>query len=315
MRCYFRAFGLAVESDFALPGGAGAPIGNYGPRVCLRLATPDEIRERWSGACGPPDWQTVLGDGTFLQHESGRGDDQLFLYGSDTFLITSDAGTVLCSVQDPDDARWQRQLLDTILFSVSFASGFELLHASAVAVGDDIVAFVAPSGHGKSGIAVELGSRGYGIFCDDVLAVGPCETGLLCHPGPAVMSVPMSVGVEARLDSNMITAFSADDEVWVELNRATPSPGALRAVYVLDRDAHSCFVSRLEAPTVLDLLPHAISLPHDADRARSRFELFSELARRTRMFHLAADPTASTGAIGDLVEASREDFANLVVTA
>jgi len=279
------------------------------------MATPDEIRERWSGACGPPDWQTILGDGTFLQHERGRGADQLFVYGSDTFLITSDAGTVLCSVQDPEDARWQRQLLDTVLFSVSFANGFELLHASAVAVGDDIVAFVAPSGHGKSSIAVELARRGYGVFCDDVLAIGRCENGLLCHPGPSVMSVPRSAGIEACLDGMAITTFAAEDEVWVELNRATPAPAALRAVYVLDRAAESCSVSRLEAPTVLDLLPHAISLPHDAERARGRFELFSALAGQIRMFHLAADPTASTGVLGDMVEASREDLADLVAAS
>ncbi|MGB0098387.1 MAG: hypothetical protein WBP81_38340 [Solirubrobacteraceae bacterium] len=272
------------------------------------MATPGELRESWSGACGPPDWETVLGDGIALQHEIGFAGDHRFIYGSDAFLITPDARTVLCSVEHPDDVRWQRQLLDTILFSVSFANGFELVHASAVEVGDGVVAFVAPSGGGKSSIAAELGRRGYRIFCDDVLTIGQCGKELLCHPGPAVMSIPSSAGPVASLGANVITMFADEDELWVELDHAAASPGALRAVYLLDRYADSCFVSKIAAPTLLNLLPHAISLPHDAARARSRFELFSALAEQIEMFELAANSSASTSTLADLVEMSPEDL-------
>jgi hypothetical protein len=78
-------------------------------------------------------------------------------------------------------------------------------------------------------------------------------------------------------------------------------------VYVLDRFADGPLVSELGAPTVLDLLPHAISLPHAPPRARSRFELFSALAEQVAMFRLAAGPGSSARAIADLVETSLED--------
>ena len=270
------------------------------------MATPGELRESWSGACGPPDWETVLGDGIALQHEIGFAGDQRFSYGSATFHVSADARTVRCSVEHPDDVRWQRQLLDTILFSVSFAHGFELLHASAVEFDDGVVAFVAPSGGGKSSIATELGRRGYRIVCDDVLAIGPCGEQLLCHPGPAVMSIPSSAGLPARLGASVIARFADEDELWVALEHAATSPRALCAVYLLDRSADSCFVSKGAAPTVLDLLPHAISLPHGAARARSRFELFSALAEQIAMFRLAAEPTASPRILADVVETSLE---------
>jgi hypothetical protein len=308
VRCHhFRAFGLAIESDFALPGVAAAPMPQPGPRVTIRMAAADEIQERWSGACGPPDWGTILGDGIPIQHELGFAGDQRFIYGTDTFLIAADARTVLCSVERTDDVRWQRQLLDTILFSVSFAHGFELLHASAVEVDGGVVAFVAPSGGGKSSAVVELCRRGYRLFCDDVLTIERRGAQLWGHPGPAVMNVPSSAGLPACLGASLIASFPDEDEVWVALERAATAPLPLRSVYVLDRFAGAPLVSELTAPTVLDLLPHAISLPHAPTRARSRFGVFSALAEQVPIFRLEADPASSVQAIADLVQASLED--------
>src|SRR5205085_6154423 len=104
----------------------------------------------WSGTPDPPDWETVLGDGRAIRHEVGIAGDHRFSYGSDRFHVSADGGTVLCAVERPDATSWQRQLLDTILFSVSFEKGYELLHASAVEVDNGVVAFVARSGGGKS---------------------------------------------------------------------------------------------------------------------------------------------------------------------
>jgi hypothetical protein len=309
VRCRsFRAYGLAVESGFALPGVATAPGEACGPLVSVRLAPHDEVSARWSGACAPADWETVLGDGIALRHEVGVAGDQRFVYGANTFLITADAGAVLCSPEDPDDPGWQRQLLDTVLFTVSFAQGFELLHASAVEVDDGIVAFVAPSGGGKSSLAAELCRRGHPIVCDDVLAVGTSGAELVGHPGPAVMSVPSSGSGAAGLAAGVIARFEDEDELWVVLGHVAVRPGPLRAVYVLDRAADDGFVSKIAAPTVLDLLPHAISLPHDAGRARRRFALFSALAEQIEMFELGGAARGGPSALADLVERSFDDL-------
>jgi hypothetical protein len=294
------------ESDFALPGLAAASSAGAGPRISIRMATPEQLRESWSGACGPPDWKAVLANGIVIQHELGLAHDQRFVYGSDTFLITPDARTVLCSVERPHDERWQRQLLDTILFSVSFTHGFELLHASAVEVDEGVVAFVAPTGGGKSSVATEFGRRGYRIVCDDVLAIGRRGDELFCHPGPAVMNIPTSASLPPSLGASLITTFADEDELWVALEHAATSPRTLRSVYLLDRSAGRRSVSKVTGATVLDLLPNSISLPHSAARARSRFELFSELAEQVPVFSLAAEPTASPGTLVDMAQASLE---------
>ncbi len=49
--------------------------------------------------------------------------------------------------------------------------GHLVLHASAVAMGDRVVAFIAEKGHGKSTMAAALHARGYPLVTDDVLVL------------------------------------------------------------------------------------------------------------------------------------------------
>ena len=62
---------------------------------------------------------------------------------------------------------------------------FRSLHASAVALDGRALAFVAPSGTGKTSVAAHLVARGASFLTDDALAVEPVPGGLLAHPGQA----------------------------------------------------------------------------------------------------------------------------------
>lgn len=304
VRCHsFRAFGLAVESDFALPGIAQPRGEESAPRVTLRLVSHAELETSWTGHLGPPVWETVLGDGIPIRQEIGLVGDHRITYGSATFHISPDAHTVLCAPQDALAAGWQRQLLDTILFSVSFLNGFELLHASAVECDAGVVAFVARSGGGKSTIVAELLRRGHRLFCDDVLAIGPSSDGLTSHPGPAVMNLPAAAMAPEELGASVIAPFPKEDELWVALPTAATEPRPVVALYLLDRGADRSAVSAV-APTPLVFLPHAISLPHDPERARRRFRAFSTLADGVSVWRLSARPSDDPAALADLVEGS-----------
>jgi hypothetical protein len=293
----FRAFGLSVEADFRLAGIPAADGAERRPRVSVRLVERAELERAWSGGDSAPVWETVMGDGTSFVHEIGAAGDHRFLYGADAFHLSNDAGTILCAPADPEDAAWRRQLLDTILFSAAFANGLELLHAAAVETDDGVVAFVAGTGAGKSSLAAELVRRGLPLFCDDVLALAVGPEGLLCFPAPPVMSLP---GASGAVAGRVIAGFPREGELWLAPERFAASPRPPAAIYVLDREAGG--IDEV-APTVLDLLPHAISLPHDSARARSRFALFSELAQQVplRRLHVDADDPA---ALADRVEAS-----------
>lgn len=296
----FRAFGLTVRAECRLVGIPDADGDGGGPHVDVRLVDEATLDAAWSGSYAPPVWETVMGDGVAFTHQIGRAGDHRFVYGRDSFHLAADAATVLCAPADDGGAAWQRQLLDTILFSASFIHGFELLHASAVETEQGVVGFLAATGAGKTSLAAELMRRGMVLFCDDVLALRDGADSAICFPGPPVMSLPERLAAPAALGGSFIARFSVEAEVWISLQRSAAAPAPLAALYLLNRGHGG--VEEV-APTVLDLMPHAISLPHDAERARSRFALFSELAQRVplRRLYVGEDDPA---ALADRVEAS-----------
>jgi hypothetical protein len=270
--------------------------------VTVRLVAPDEVDSSWSGT--PTDaWETIHGDGSLLRHELGPDGEQRVSYASASFHISAGGRTILCAPQDPHDAGWQRQLLDTILCSASFLNGFELLHAGAVEWDEGVIAISSHSGGGKSSIVAELVRRGHRLFCDDVLAIGSSDGALVCHAAPAVMNLPAHSVAPEELGASVIAPFGHEGELWITLPTA-PSPRPLLALYLLDRSADRRAASVIARPTPLDLLPSAISLPCDPERARTQFCLFSMLAESVAVFRLTADWKADPAALADLVEGS-----------
>lgn len=96
-----------------------------------------------------------------------------FLYNDGTEFILDRRGTEIW-------ASWQdgATLEDTTTYLLGPVLGFLLrlrgitcLHASAVAIGGQAVAFVGPAGAGKSTTAAVFAERGYPVLSDDVVAL------------------------------------------------------------------------------------------------------------------------------------------------
>lgn len=295
-----RAFGLQIDPMFPLPGAGRAPVPALSRFVRVLLVDKLDLATRWSGSPAPPAWETVLDAGTPLRHEIGRERDHRITYGSTTFLISADGRCVCCAPGSEDGAAWRRQLLDTILFAASFIQGFELLHASAVELESGAVGFLAASGRGKSSLAAALMLRGHPLFCDDVLAIADEDGRLTAHPGPAVMNVPANADI-AGLGGRVLAPFPLERELWIEVPGVATSPRPLSALCLLQTSRGRPAVSEVVGATAIDLLRHSISLPHDASRARRRFDLFCKLAAQTPVWCLRTgdgDPSE----LADLVQ-------------
>jgi hypothetical protein len=297
-----RAFGLAVEAGFPLPGAAHTAEGGP-PQVRLELATPAAVDAAWSGAGGPPVWQTAI-DKRPVSLLHGEAGDHLLTFGGAAFHFDAATDVVLCA-GDRDEARWQRFVLDTVLWSASLLHGFELLHASAVSTPAGPVALVAPSGFGKTSLAIALMERGYPLFADDILAFAHGEDGVVCHPGPALMNVPLRRMVRGL--GRRIAAL--DDEAWLELaGTAEERPAPAAAVFVLEPGRPG--TARRVQPSPLRLLPHTLSFRHLPDRQRRRFEVFAELAASTPIFALLGAMQAAPSRLADEVERALERVAS-----
>lgn len=114
----------------------------------------------------------------------------------------------------------------------------ELLHASAVAVADRAVLIQGRSGCGKSGLALDLLSRGATLIADDRVILTPSGD------GPPLAAAPD--GLRGRIEARFLGLLRTDSRSGV--------PVAL--VVDLDREAGA----RLPPPRTIELLGHEVPL-------------------------------------------------------
>ena len=176
----------------------------------------------------------LVEDGRTVRYETERGADEsdvrAFLLGSVWAVLG-----------------WQRGLLP--------------LHASSVARGPDLHAFVGESGAGKSTLAAALARHGCPLFTDDVLLLDPAsfDAGPLGHGHGALRLCRRSMALTgSRAGGPMRRSLSRWYAVPVE--SALRRTGRLRTVHVLSY-SNACRVERLTGGRALQALNHAVRTP------------------------------------------------------
>jgi hypothetical protein len=185
-----HAFGINVEATFEAPGlpeGTGRL-----PRTRVERVSAEAIADRWDAEGAERlEEQTLSRRGKRPDRTIDRGaggDYLLYARHFGTALISPTGDRVLCAPPAVEAWRWQRFLIGRVLPWAALLRGRELLHSSAVRVGDQAVAVLADSGFGKTSIAVRLMLHGAGFITDDVLALSGDER-VLAHPGPAIAAL------------------------------------------------------------------------------------------------------------------------------
>lgn len=292
------AFGLAVESDFELPGFREGTPQPAGRALALRLDAPEELL-RLVDEPRVLRYQFAF-DGAPYALLEGPSGDVLMCYGDRAlFHLSADRQLLRCAPTRRDDPTWQRVLLDTVLWTASLLGGRELLHASSVQTPGGVVAFVAGSGGGKTTLAVEHLRRGHPLFCDDILALEVVGDRVLGHPGPPLMNLPAALAGEFTESATLVADFG--DEQWTELDATATTAQPLAAIVLLSR------APGLEARCApldgskLGLLHHMVRFRHLAERERTRFELMATLTSTVPVLDLTADPSVTPAALADLV--------------
>jgi hypothetical protein len=294
---YLDAYGLEVETDISLPGLQPA-----------RPTRPHSVTLRGAPAARLPsllDEPRYLRnlqayDGAAFAMVEGPEGDVLFAYGRTAlFHLSADLTMLRHAVGAPDDPAWQRVLLDTVLWTVSLLRGFELLHASAVTTDHGLIALVARTGGGKSSLAAEFLGRGATLFSDDIVALQETGGEVIAHPGPPLMNLPR-VLAPARVGATVIADLG--EERWVALDRAPVAATPLAAVVLVNRVPGETARCSATDATSLTLLPYAVSLPHLADRARRRFDIFGSVIASAPILSLHADPAVPPSELADLVD-------------
>lgn len=130
-----------------------------------------------------------------VAQSSFRADkDEICLYWRNVgaFLIKSGREIIIDPVVDTDEQLLRLFLLGKVLGSLLHQRGLLVLHASAVTVNGEAIAFLGGKGYGKSTTAAAMYTSGYPLVADDVVAlqVDNIETPLVFPGYPQIKLWP-----------------------------------------------------------------------------------------------------------------------------
>ena len=237
MVSYF-AYGLRVQADAPIPGflpdaGDGPADVEFSFRRApahLRLEVSTPRWQRTDTATDSPSVQLrACASGAYLA--------VLYRDGSE-FFISTNGRRVWASW--PDSLSLNDVLpyiRGPILGAVLRLRHVVSLHASAIAVDDQAIAFVGPPGAGKSTTAAAFAQRGVSVLSDDIVPLEECNDVFWAQPGyPTVCLWPSSVeGLYGRADAlPLMMARWEKRRLDLQGDGFSRQPLPLSAIYLLD---------------------------------------------------------------------------------
>lgn len=261
----YAVFGLILRSNQQIPGLPLAKEDDASPNVEVRLSI------------SPRNTRITLSDPETLTYTSPYQDDS----GNPALRMWSIGAGKFCRLEYADGtqfwmnregtevwATWRENstiqdtatyLLGPVLGRLLRLRGVTCLHASAVAFGEQAVAFVGLAGAGKSTTAAALALRGHAILSDDVVALADRDGSFYVHSAyPHLCLWPDSVQTIYG-SPNALPRLSANYEkrclsLGQEELRFEERPLPLAAIYILgDRRGDP-------APMIEDIPPQQVFL-------------------------------------------------------
>jgi hypothetical protein len=299
----YTAHGLQLDSTFPLPGMRAVvePTDAHLPTLTLARCAPEQLG--WNGAGARTEWHGHLGDGLDLVIDAGDTGDLLFTYGDRALFHLNNTMSSLDCAPRHDSLDWQRALIGKVLPSISVMRGYEALHSASVDSPHGVVAIMAPSGAGKSTLGLELMSRGWPLFADDVLTLEHLGETIRAHPGTPHMNLDERLpdGVDpATLGETLATLGG---EHWFVARSRTTSPRPVRLLCLVERGPGRALEAVVEPSNPLALAPYMLGLSTDPERQRSRFELYADLMDSATLVRLTAGLEHRPEQLADLIEA------------
>jgi hypothetical protein len=187
----------------------------------------------------------------------------------------------------PSRAVLEDTYLRAILPMALHAHGDEVVHASAVMMGDGVVAFCGRSRTGKSTVALGLHRRGYRVWADDTLVLGASVDIPHVVPYPHRLRIRAEAAVYFEVDEMK----RRDTSSWTTPEQAQDEPSPLACVFLLDRDPlvrTSVETVRLApAQALAGLVEHAYWFRlDDAGRRQQMIRRYFGLATQVPVFRM-----------------------------
>ncbi|MBX6364828.1 MAG: hypothetical protein IRZ00_13240 [Gemmatimonadetes bacterium] len=280
----YRVFGRCLRSALPLP--ELAPVAGAGPpdwtlRV-TRRPVPAAVGELWG--------EYRLGD-AFLRLHAAPDGLRLVHSGTGCYTIAPDGSDIVWhAVPGASRGLARAAVMGPVLAAALHLRGVHCLHGSAVALGAEGLAFLAPKGFGKSTLAAALVRAGARLLSDDTVAVELGADGIVW---PGGQRVRLWRDAARRLADRSVRPVPVATGKY-EVTCAGPARAEgvrLAAIYVLEPVGGAADVARHRLPAsaaLVALLRHA-KLAHllGVCESRTLLDRSLALARRVPVYELA----------------------------
>lgn len=227
----------------------------------------------------------------------GGGDDFLLRFpGLADFVIFEDGRTIGAWPAPETGAETLRHIvLDQVLPRVLAQQGKLVLHAGAVRVDREAIAFIGETGRGKSTLTASFHAAGHPLLSDDGIVLTEREGTALAQPTYSGLRLwPEAVaGLFARAPDVAPMAHYSTKQRVITKEAAQSTPLPLAAVYVLEseaqRAAESISLSQLSRrEACMAIIKNSFQLDvTDRRRAIGLLNVASEVAQHLPVFSLA----------------------------
>ncbi len=296
-------FGRVLATDRPLPGLPVAAPGDGQFPFWELCTTPSDV-----GAIEHDPAATIIGRHTYsngidVTLATGVGGAEILVTDTGRFTLSNDGRRIAhLAPSGVDRSAVALDLIGVVLPYALHRDGDWCMHASAVVMGDGVVAFVAPRGTGKSTLATACLQAGCALVADDVVVLRQSAHGVTVTP----TGLPLRLRAETARAVG-VASSTVDDwgKVRVVADVATDAL-PLAAVYVLSPVSPDADVARAPRTTraaALALLSNGkITELLGADAAGDALTRCIDIAQATAVFDLAVPRDLSRlGAVIDML--------------
>jgi hypothetical protein len=152
------------------------------------------------------------------------------------FAVSADGRSIeYCRLGRATNQSLTTYLLGQVLSFSLLSFGYEPLHATAVVVDGEAIAFLGDCGYGKSTLGAQFVARGFPILTDDVLALESRDGQWLAHAGPPRVKLFPTVArkVLSRSRGRPMNPDTSKLVISLDARESVDGTVPLKALYVL----------------------------------------------------------------------------------
>jgi len=256
MYCY-SAYGLCIASPIELPE--------------LSANGTAAMRDSAEGA---------INDGVVIElgrvpFDQGQSPDRILVWarpsdaclhyrGVATFHVINGSRIVVDAHAEADPCALRLFLLGPVMALLLHQRKMLVLHASAVVVHGEVIAFAGDKGEGKSTLAGAMTAAGYPLFCDDVLAIDLRDSDrIIAYPGFPQLKLMPDSAEQIGLSSGDLPRIHPDYEKRAARMNGVcgPEPLPVNRIYILQTADEEAIELLAPQNRLVELVRHSYLAP------------------------------------------------------